>query len=64
MSEGSRIFNALSSEWVIRLDPDSFERNYHSICLVDYKIEMEFASALYSAVTNQFFDMLVANIDQ
>ena len=58
---GSRIFNALSSEWLIRLDPDCDERN--QFCLVDYKIEMEFASALYAAVTNQFFDMLVANID-
>ena len=27
VSEGSRIFNALSSEWLIRLDPESDERN-------------------------------------
>ena len=59
--EGSRIFNSLNSEWVIRLDPSSDKRNQ---CLVDYQIEMEFASSLYSAVTSQFFDLLASNIDR
>ena len=61
VSESSRIFNSLSSEWLIRVDPDSSKRNN---CIVDYQIEMEFSSALYSAVTSQFFDILVKNIDQ
>lgn len=59
VSESSRIFNSLSSEWVIRVDPESPTDR----CIVDYQIEMEFASALYSAVTSQFFDMLVSNVD-
>ena len=58
--DSSRIFNSLSSEWVIRVDPESPSDR----CIVDYQIEMEFASALYSAVTSQFFDLLVANVDE
>lgn len=58
-TDSSRIFNSLKSTW--RIQPDLEKPlNY---CLVDYEIEMEFASALYSAVTNQFFNLLVASID-
>ena len=32
-------------------------------CLVEYDIKMEFASVVYSAITSQFFDFLVANIN-
>lgn len=58
-SDSSKIFNSFSSEWVIRADPLAPD----SHCYVDYAIEMEFASALYSAVTSQFFEYLVAGID-
>ena len=59
MSDSSRIFNKLSSEWLIRANPDGKVNS----CIVDYKIEMEFSSRLYSAVTAQFFDFLVSSVD-
>ena len=33
-------------------------------CIVDYRIEMEFASRPYAAITTKFFDFLVANINE
>ena len=60
VSDSSRIFNSLKSEWRIVADPKKPANG----CIVDYKIEMEFASALYAAVTSQFFDILVAGVDQ
>ena len=59
ISGETRIFNAFSSEWKIRADPAAPTR----YCYVDYTIQMEFASALYAAVTSQFFNLLVASID-
>ena len=58
-AEGSNIFNSMSSEWIIR--PDS--RDPLNKCIVDYRIEMEFASAPYAAITTKFFDYLVENIN-
>ena len=58
-SDSSRIFNKFSSEWLIRANPEGSLNS----CIVDYQIEMEFSNPLYSAVTSQFFDLLVANID-
>ena len=58
-SESSRIFNSFKSEWRIRANPD-----YPiSACIVDYNIEMGFSNSLYSAVTRQFFNFLVDNIN-
>ena len=47
-SDSSRIFSKLKSEWRIVVDPAKPANG----CIVDYTIEMEFASALYAAVTN------------
>ena len=60
VADGSRIFNSMKSEWKIRpnvVDP------LHK-CIVDYKIEMEFASSIYAGVTSKFFDFLVDNINK
>lgn len=59
MADSSRIFNAFSSEWRIVPDPGQPA----TACLIDYQIEMEFANALYSAVTSQFFNLLCSSID-
>ena len=54
-AQGSRIFDKMNSKWQIRPDPAS----PFTSCIVDYKIEIAFASPLYSAITSQFFDFLV-----
>lgn len=59
VSDSSLIFNSFRSEWCIRPDPDQPGKS----CLVDYSMEMEFANALYSAVTSKFFNFLCASVD-
>ena len=59
-AEGSNIFNSMTSEWIIK--PDG--RDPMNKCIVDYRIEMEFASRPYAAITTKFFDFLVDNINQ
>ena len=46
----------MESTWDINAVTDS-------TCQIEYKIKMEFANVFYSAVTTQFFDFLVANIN-
>ena len=59
LSDSSRIFDSMTSEWVIlpcKEDP-------LNSCYVDYRIEMAFANPLYAGVTSKFFDYLVENIN-
>ena len=50
----------MKSEWIIHVDGNEPLES----CFVDYKIEMEFNSYLFSALTRQFFDILVSQVDQ
>ena len=60
IADGSRVFNSMKSEWKIR--PDSIDPLRS--CIVDYKIEMEFSSSIYSGITSKFFDFLIENINK
>jgi ribosome-associated toxin RatA of RatAB toxin-antitoxin module len=60
LSDSTSIFKSMTSQWKIKPDPqDPLKQS-----IIDYKIEMEFASPLYAAVTSQFFDFLASNIIQ
>lgn len=64
-SDSSRIFSNFKSEWRIYVDNNNTAtRTKHDTCLVTYEVEMTFASAMFNAVTRQFFDFLVDDIDQ
>jgi ribosome-associated toxin RatA of RatAB toxin-antitoxin module len=56
-SPQSAIFNSLESQWIIR-------NTAMNECLIDYRIQMEFASPMMAAVTRQLFDYLVSNVNE